>query len=135
MIDYSPEQKGYKCYNPRTKQVQVSRDVVFDESASCYALPTPSPDSIPITEDEASEPETIWEEEEEEEGVGTLEESPTSFRIRGPNERLSRNDQTDEEPTSCGDLVVQSPRPKPRTWLTRKEKGKKKMLEFGFYRE
>ena len=34
LVGYSDEQKGYKCYNPRTKQGRVSRDVVFDESAS-----------------------------------------------------------------------------------------------------
>ena len=36
-IGYSLEQKGYKCYNPVTRQVRVSRDVVFDELASWYA--------------------------------------------------------------------------------------------------
>ena len=36
-IGYSLEQKGYKCYNPVTCQLQVSRDVVFDEMASWYA--------------------------------------------------------------------------------------------------
>ena len=35
-IGYSLEQKGYKCYNPVTRQVRVSRDVVFDEMASWY---------------------------------------------------------------------------------------------------
>ena len=34
LVGYSDKQKGYKCYNPRTKQARVSRDVVFDESAS-----------------------------------------------------------------------------------------------------
>ena len=34
LLGYSVEQKGYKCYNPHTKQACVSRDVVFDESAS-----------------------------------------------------------------------------------------------------
>jgi hypothetical protein len=39
LVGYSDEQKGYKCYNPRTKQACVSRDVVFDESASwCHEL-------------------------------------------------------------------------------------------------
>ena len=35
-IGYSLEQKGYKCYNPSTRDVNVSRDVVFDEMASWY---------------------------------------------------------------------------------------------------
>ena len=35
-IGYSLEQKGYKCYNPVTRQVRVSRDVVFDEMESWY---------------------------------------------------------------------------------------------------
>ena len=33
LVGYLDEQKGYKCYNPRTKQARVSRDIVFDESA------------------------------------------------------------------------------------------------------
>ena len=33
LVSYLDEPKGYKCYNPRTKQARVSRDVVFDESA------------------------------------------------------------------------------------------------------
>ena len=36
-IGYSLEQKGYKCYNPITRQLRVSRDAVFDEMASWYA--------------------------------------------------------------------------------------------------
>ncbi|MCO5599562.1 hypothetical protein L7F22_053668 [Adiantum nelumboides] len=35
-IGYSVEQKGYKCYNPVTRQVRVSKDVVFDEMATWY---------------------------------------------------------------------------------------------------
>ena len=34
LVSYSHEQKGYKCYNPRTKQVRVHWDVEFDETAS-----------------------------------------------------------------------------------------------------
>ncbi|MCO5580587.1 hypothetical protein L7F22_046110 [Adiantum nelumboides] len=36
-IGYSLEQKGYKCYNPITHHVRVSRNVVFYEMASWYA--------------------------------------------------------------------------------------------------
>ena len=36
-IGYSLEQKGYRCYNPSTRDVRVSRDVVFDEMATWYS--------------------------------------------------------------------------------------------------
>jgi hypothetical protein len=37
-IGYSLEQKGYKCFNPSTRKLQVSRsDVVFDEMVSWYS--------------------------------------------------------------------------------------------------
>ena len=35
-IGYSLEQKGYRCYNPITRKIRVSRDVVFDELSSWY---------------------------------------------------------------------------------------------------
>ena len=63
--------------------------------------------------------------------IGTREESLISFRLSGPNGRLSWYDQSDEEPASCGDSVVHSPRRKPRRWFTRKEKGKKKVSDSG----
>jgi len=34
-IGYSLERKGYKCFNPSTQKLQMSRNVVFDEMVSC----------------------------------------------------------------------------------------------------
>ena len=65
-----------------------------------------------------------------EEEFGALEESLISFRLSGPNERLSRNDLSDEESASIGDSVVLSPHRRLRRWLARKKKGKMQMLEF-----
>jgi len=36
-IGYSSEQKGYRCFNPSIRKLQVSRDVMFDEMASWYS--------------------------------------------------------------------------------------------------
>ena len=88
-VGYSDEQKGYKCYEPRTKQDCVSRDVVLDESKSWYV---PSPltpeDSNPSSEDQVSEVEMPPDERE----IGALEKSPISFPLSGPNEQLNRFD-------------------------------------------
>jgi hypothetical protein len=36
-IRYSLEQKGYRCFNPSTRKLQVNKDVVFDEMVSWYS--------------------------------------------------------------------------------------------------
>jgi len=36
-IGYSLEQKGYRCFNPSTRKLQVNIDVVFDEMVSWYS--------------------------------------------------------------------------------------------------
>ncbi|MCO5592346.1 hypothetical protein L7F22_046347 [Adiantum nelumboides] len=36
-VGYSIEQKGYRCYNPSFCELRLSRDVVFDETASWYS--------------------------------------------------------------------------------------------------
>ena len=37
LVSYSHAQKGYKCYNPQTREVRVIQDVIFDEEASWYS--------------------------------------------------------------------------------------------------
>ena len=81
-------QWGYKCYNPQTKQVRVSRDVVFDKTASWYLPSTRTPNSIPISEDEVSKAKIPLDKGD----IGSLEESLISFRLSGPNETPSQND-------------------------------------------
>ena len=88
---------------------------------------TPDLDSNPSIDDEVSEAEMPPDEPE----IRTCEESPISFRLSGLNGGLSRYAQPDEEPASSGDSAVHSPCTKPRRRLTRKEKGKKKVSNFG----
>ena len=56
LVGYSLEQKGYKCFNPSTRKVRVSWDVVFDESTSWYkpepTPPEPSTNDLENTKDD-----------------------------------------------------------------------------------
>ena len=70
----------------KKRKALVRCDVVLDESASWYLPSPPTPDnSIMISKDEVSEAEIPLEKGH----IGNLEESPISFRLSGPNERLS----------------------------------------------
>ena len=104
---------------------------MFDESASWYLPRLWTSTLNPSSDDEVSKAEMPPEEHE----IETLDESPISFRLSGPNERLSRFDQSKEEPASSRDSAMHSPRRKPRRQLTRKEKWKKKMPDYGTDRD
>ena len=102
---------------------------MFDECTLWY-LPSPlvPNDLIPNSEEEVSEAELPLHNEE----IRALRESLISFRLSGPNEELSRDDQPFEDPTSSGDSVMLFPRKESRSPFTRKEKGTKKMSECDF---
>jgi hypothetical protein len=125
LVGYSDKQKGYKCYNPRTKQACVSHDVVFDEFASYYLPSAPQPKADPSSDGEVSEAEMPPDEPK----IGTRPESPISVPLIGPSAGLGRFDQSDDEPASSGDSAVNSPRKKPTRQFMRKEKGKKKVSD------
>ena len=72
---------------------------MFDESASRYLPPTLDLSFNLSSKDEVSEAEMPPDERETE----TLEESPVSFRLSVPNERMSRFHKSDEESASSGD--------------------------------
>ena len=104
LVGYSLEQNWYKCYNPYTRKVRVSRDVVFDELASWYE---PTTSSTPTSLDRNP---VELEIEDDNRFQHMFEESPTSTRLGGLLEPLS------DQSTS---------RPSPKM-----DKGKAKMPEY-----
>ena len=116
----------YKCYNPRSKKLRVSRGVIFVESTSWYSLSsTTLEDFESIVGNEASEADALVEED-----IDTLDESRISFRLSGLNEELSQNGQPFDMLANDEELVVQPMRMNLKRWPTRKNKGKKKMTEY-----
>jgi hypothetical protein len=46
-LGYSPDHKGYRCFDLSSRRVLISRHVVFDESAFLYSSTTTPPSSDP----------------------------------------------------------------------------------------
>ena len=91
LVEYSLEQKGYKCYNPSTHKVRVSRDVVYEESASWYE---------PRTTTTSFDPESAEQEMEDEDQLEYIfEGSPITTRLSGPREPLSDQSTSRSSPT------------------------------------
>ena len=97
-VGYSLEQKGYKCFNPSTRQTRISRDVVFDEVASWYAPTT--------TCTEIEEPSGATNPSSEDEGWVSValdidNERSLSLEFIGPEPSNSYNTAQNEGETSC----------------------------------
>ena len=113
LMGYSLEQKGYKCFNPSTRMVRVSRDVVFDESASWYAPASSTP--------EAPEHDSDIGAESRPRAIGHTYDSPSSSMLSGPSEPESIWSVSQAD----SDLASGS-----RLQATRLDKGKAKMKEY-----
>ena len=90
LVGYSLEQKGYKCYNPSTRKVRTSRNVVFDEYASRYA-PETTPTLTLLNADDAE-----IELQAADQLTLMYNESPITTRLTGPLEPPS--DQSTSRP-------------------------------------
>jgi hypothetical protein len=101
-IGYSLEQKGYRCFNPSTRKLQMSRDVVFNEMVSWYP-------SLKIAKDgEAKNGDVSSNVEQESQLISGPQESSISGSNNTPwKERLRSSNIVDgSSQTSCRNLHV-----------------------------
>ena len=97
VVGRSLEQKGYKCFNPSTRQTRISRDVVFEEDTSWYAPATMCT--------EIEEPSRATNSSLEDEGcvsfkADTDNEGSPSLELTGPKPSSSHNTARYEGETS-----------------------------------
>ena len=97
-VGNSLEQKGYKCFNPSSRQTRISRNVLFDEAALWYVLV-----AIYVENKEPSEA-TNPSSEYDWISVPTnadQKESPRSLELAGPEPSISRNTVWNEAKMLC----------------------------------
>ena len=113
-IGYSPSQKGYKCFNPHSNRVYVSRDVIFTEDIAFYTknqlsegteyptnIPTPVPCELQFSEVQHNQEQIIQTEDSEASQTEDVEDS----QIETEGAELSQND--DEITQEGGDNTEQ----------------------------
>ena len=92
LIGYLSAKKAYKCFNPSTRAVRISRDVVFDESASWY-----KPDATPS---DPIEEELNANSDDETRPSPPPKDNPSSTELIGPQEPPRDENTSRPSPTS-----------------------------------
>jgi hypothetical protein len=104
-IGYSLQQKGYRCFNPSTWKLQVSRNVVFHEMVSWYPPLKVAEDGEARTSDVPSnvEQESQLISAPQESSISGLSSTPWKGRLRSSNivhgsfQTPSRNPRVNDE--------------------------------------
>ena len=83
-LGYSLEQKGYRCYNPTTRELRISKDVVFYEINSWYVVEKSIGDDVSenvVAQDACQQSQTLSGPRESSSGAKS-DYKPWSGRIR-----------------------------------------------------
>jgi hypothetical protein len=120
-IGYSLEQKGYRCFNPSSRKLQVSRDVVFDDMVSWYSPLKIAEDGEARNGDVSSnvEQESQLISRPQESSISGSNSTPWKGKLRSSNivdgspQTSSRNSHVDDESNDseknvCGESKIPS---------------------------